>query len=125
MPGAQVFGIVTGTEAEPAVAWLERPVPVTPELMAKTGEIEPQRIFRITAKCQESGCVHFEGSRCKLVRRIINVLPAVVESLPACSLRADCRWFTQEGREACLRCPQVVTHSYEPSEKVVEAATPA
>ena len=125
MPGARVFGVVAGTDAEPSVAWLERPVPVTPELLAKTGAVEPQRIFRITAACQESKCTHFDGSRCKLVRRIVNLLPAVVDGLPPCSLRADCRWFTQEGRAACVRCPQVVTHSYEPTEKVIEAATPA
>ena len=125
MPDAQVFGVVTGIDAEPNVAWLERPVPVTPELLAKTGDIEPQRIFRITAACQESQCTHFDGSRCKLVSRIVKLLPAVVDSLPPCSLRANCRWFTQEGRAACMRCPQVVTHSYEPGGKVIEAATPA
>lgn len=125
MPGARVFGVVTGTDQAPSVAWLERPVPVTAELMAKTGAVEPQRIFRITAACQESKCTHFDGSRCKLVQRIVNLLPPVSETLPPCSLRASCRWFTQEGRAACLRCPQVVTHSYEPPDRVIQAATPA
>jgi len=125
MPGARVFGIVTGTDAAQSVAWLERPIPVTPELPAKTGDVEPQRIFRVTAACQESKCTHFDGTNCKLVRRIVNLLEPVVASLPPCSLRADCRWFTQEGRAACMRCPQVVTHSYEPSERVIEAASPA
>lgn len=125
MPGALVFGVVTGTEEQPNVAWLERPVPVTPELLAKTGEVEPQRIFRITAACQESKCTHFDGSRCKLVRRIVSLLPEAVDSLPQCALRPTCRWFTQEGRAACLRCPQVITHNYDPPQRVIEAATPA
>lgn len=124
MAGARVFGIVTGTEDAPAVTWLEKPVPVTPELLAKTGEIEPQRVFRITATCQESLCVHFDGARCKLARRIVDILPPVVEALPPCSLRATCRWFTQEGKAACLRCPQVITHTHDPGEDVVRAATP-
>ena len=119
-----MFGIVTGTEEEPSVTWLDRPVPVTPDLLAKTGDVEPQRVFRITATCQESDCVHFDGSRCKLARRIVDMLPPVAESLPPCSLRATCRWFTQEGRAACLRCPQVITHTYEPGEAILRAATP-
>jgi hypothetical protein len=37
------------------------------------------------------------------------MLPEVVDSLPACNICRDCRWFRQEGRAACMRCPQIVT----------------
>jgi hypothetical protein len=47
-----------------------------------------------------------------------------VESLPACRIRPDCRWFVQEGRAACLRCPQIVTYSVNPTEELSLAATP-
>lgn len=125
MHGAQVFGIVTGTDEAPDVAWLERPLPVTPELLAMTEGVEPERIFRIAAACQESACTHWNGTQCKLAKRIVKILPAVTDTLPPCHLRATCRWFGQEGRAACMRCPQVITHTYDPPEKIAEAATPA
>lgn len=124
MEGAQVFGVLTAPEPEPEVAWLEHPVPVTEELLAKTGGVEPQRIFRIAAPCQESRCLHFDGHDCNLVQRIVQILPAVTDALPPCHLRATCRWYVQEGREACLRCPQVVTFNYEPTDDVLQAALP-
>ena len=40
----------------------------------------------------------------------------VVGALPRCAIRPTCRWFRQEGREACLRCPQVATELRNPSE---------
>ena len=125
MPGAVVFGVVTGNESQPDVAWLEAVIPATPELLAKTGNIEPQRVFRIAVTCQESRCVHFDGTQCKLAHRIVEFLPVAASSLPRCAIRATCRWFFQEGRAACLRCPQVVTHTYNPPENVIKAAQPA
>jgi hypothetical protein len=124
MAGAKVFGIVTGAPAKPLVAWLEKPIPVTPALLAKTGDVDPQRVFRISAACQESACVHFDGTRCQLASRIVQLLSPVIDALPPCHLRSNCRWFTQEGRAACLRCPQVVTHDYAPAPGIAEAATP-
>ena len=124
MPGARVFGIVTGTEAAPEVTWLEKPVPVTPELLAKTGTVEPQRVFRIAVTCQENRCLHFDGTNCRLARRVATMMAPVDTGLPPCQLRSTCRWFGQEGRAACLRCPQVITHNYDPSMLVMEVATP-
>jgi hypothetical protein len=125
MEGAQIFGIVVAPEPHPEVAWLEDLVPVTDEILARTGDVDPQQVFRITAACQESKCVHFDGSDCNLAQRIVQILPAVTDSLPPCRLRASCRWFLQEGGPACQRCPQVITHNYEPTEQVAQAATPA
>lgn len=124
MEGARVFGIVVSQPPTPEVAWLEEPIPVTPELLAKTGDVEPQQLFRVTAPCQESRCTHFDGSHCQLAVRIVQILPAVTDSLPPCQLRINCRWFVQEGKPACLRCPQVVTHNYEATEEVARAALP-
>jgi hypothetical protein len=42
-------------------------------------------------------------------QRIVEGLAPVVNALPPCQIRPTCRWFRQEGRNACLRCPQVVT----------------
>ena len=36
-------------------------------------------------------------------------LDPVVDALPSCSIRNTCRWFADQERAACVRCPQVVT----------------
>lgn len=125
LPNPRLFALATGTEAEPRLAWLEEAVPVTPELLAQTGDLEPQRIFRIAVTCQESRCVHFDGINCKLAGRIAHGLPEATEKLPRCAIRAHCRWFFQEGSGACKRCPHVLTHTYNPPEAIKLVATPA
>src|SRR5215217_3649727 len=70
---------------------------------------EPREVFRMAGQCEELRCTHFNGTDCKLATRIVQILPAVVDGLPPCLIRASCRWYTQEGKAACLRCPQVVT----------------
>jgi len=44
------------------------------------------------------------------------MLDPAVSALPRCAIRPRCRWFRQEGREACLRCPLVATEQRNPSE---------
>ena len=56
--------------------------------------------------------------------RIVKNLPEVIEELLPCSIRRDCRWWQQEGKAACLRCPQVITDNYNPSELIREVAIP-
>ena len=119
------FGVIGGTSSEPRVAWIEKPVPVSDELLALTGPVEPTEVFRIAAPCQESKCCHFDGKDCRLATKLVQLLPAVTESLPPCRIRPDCRWFTQEGRAACMRCPQIVTYSLDPTEELSLAATPS
>jgi len=45
-------------------------------------------------------------------------------TLPPCRIRQSCRWWLQEGKAACFRCPQVVTDDYNPSEIMAEVAEP-
>jgi hypothetical protein len=71
-----------------------------------------------------SDCRHFDGTDCRLAQRIVSMLPTVVDILPVCPLRSNCRWWQQEGKAACLRCPQVVTKTYHPSEQLRQVATP-
>jgi hypothetical protein len=42
--------------------------------------------------------------------------------VPACNIRRDCRWFRQEGRAACQRCPQIATGNPEADERLKEFA---
>ena len=124
MTGSVAFGVVGGTADQPRVAWIEKPVPVTGDLLALTGAVPPTQVLRIAAPCQENACCHFDGTDCRLATKLVQLMPAVAESLPPCRIRPDCRWFLQEGRAACAVCPQIVTYSVSPSEALALAATP-
>ena len=78
------------------------------------GKVSPTEALRIAARCETSRCVHFDGQRCALARKIVDELPEVVDALSACSVRSSCRWYAEQGRAACLRCPQVVTLRFDP-----------
>ena len=119
-----VFGVVGGDADTPRVKWLEEPVPVSEEILALTGSVPPTQVLRITAPCQENACCHFNGTDCRLATKLVQLMPAVSDFLPACRIRPDCRWFVQEGKDACARCPQIVTYSVNPTEELSMAATP-
>jgi hypothetical protein len=122
MAGSRVLGVVAGQTDAPQVAYLNQALPVTDELLALAGSVKPTEIFRFSAPCEERACRHFDGSHCQLATRIVQILPAVTEALPACLIRPECRWYQQEGRAACQRCPQIVTQVYEPSDQMRKAA---
>jgi hypothetical protein len=122
MTDSVVFGVIGGTVEEPRLAYLTEPHPVTDELFALSGPVNPTEIFRFAAPCAAHACQHFDGSNCRLATRIVQLLPVVVERLPSCRLRPKCRWWQQEGKAACMRCPQVVTEDYRPSELTRQAA---
>ncbi|MBS1807632.1 MAG: nitrogen fixation protein [Acidobacteria bacterium] len=124
MEDSVVLGVLENTSAGQRLAWLEKPQPVTLQLLALTGEVDPRQIFRFAARCEESRCVHFDGQDCRLAARIVQILPVAVDALPPCRLRPTCRWYQQEGRAACLRCPEVVTQLENPTAEMVQAATP-
>jgi hypothetical protein len=110
-PDAVVFGVVTGSRERPRIGYLTEAQPVTDELMSLAGSARPAQVFRMAATCMGGDCKHFDGANCRLVQRITEFLPPVVDGLPRCRIRSTCRWFRQEGREACVRCPQVVTEA--------------
>ncbi len=107
--GARVFGVMTGTAETPRVGYLSEIVPLSDKLLALAGEAKPTQLFRIAAPCANGGCKHFKSNACSLAERIVAGTPVVVNALPACQIRSSCRWFRQEGKEACFRCPQVMT----------------
>lgn len=122
--GSVILGVVTGTADEPHLAYLVEPQPVTDEILALTKPVIPTEVLRFAAPCVGNACMHFDGSACRLVTRVVQLLPRVVDVLPACRLRPKCRWWQQEGKAACLRCPQVVTDCYTGSPQWRQAATP-
>ncbi|WP_375412235.1 hypothetical protein [uncultured Bradyrhizobium sp.] len=122
MPDAQILGVVSDSGNGPRVAYLNEPVAATPELLAQAAPAAPGEIFRLAARCETSKCTHFDGDRCQLATRIVAMLPHVAENLPPCIIRRACRWYHQEGRAACDRCPQVVTRNDDPDEHLKQVA---
>ena len=124
MAEATILGVRAGTPDAPRISYLETPVPVSSEWLELTRPVRPSEVLRFAARCEEGACRHFDGANCRLATRIVQILPVVVESLPPCNIRPECRWFRQEGRRACLRCPQVITEVQDPSEDFRRAAMP-
>lgn len=120
-----IIGVVGGTVQEPRVQYLQEIVPIANNSPILLALIEPTEIFRFAATCSENCCQHFDGSRCRLVSKTVKLLPEVVKGLPSCQIRSNCRWWQQEGKAACKRCPQVVTTLYNPSEQIRKVTDPA
>jgi hypothetical protein len=125
MEGSAVFGVVGGTVEEPRVAYLDKPQPVTEELLKLAEPVLPTEVFRFAAPCAGHGCRHFDGAKCQLAVRTVEILPEAVDILPPCAIRPKCRWWQQEGKAACLRCPLIVTQNAAPSDAIALAATPS
>ena len=125
-PDARVFGVLVNTpDAGLRVGYLAEAQPATPDILAASGAVRPTEVMRIAAPCMGGGCVHFDGSNCQLAARVAAMLDPVVSGLPRCAIRPSCRWFRQEGRAACLRCPQVVTELRDGTELQRAVAAPA
>ena len=121
---SMIFGVITGTKDKPSVTYLKESQPLTKELIALAQPVTPTEVFRIGGTCATEQCQHFDGANCTLAQRIVDKLPVVEDNLPACAIRRDCRWWLQEGKSACLRCPQVITDNYVPTELLSAVAQP-
>ena len=124
--GALVFAVVGGTSGQPHVSYLDKPLPMTPELVAMAAPVNPAEVFRISAPCAGDRCSHFHASEhtCRLATRTVALAAVVVSKPPRCAIRGSCVWWAQEGVSACLRCPQVVTHDFAPDDVTRQAADP-
>jgi hypothetical protein len=122
MDRAMVLGVVQQDGPRPVVEYLNARVPATPEILALAAPLKPTEVFRLAATCAEHKCPHFDGADCRLATRVAKMLPPVVDSLPPCTIRKECRWFAQEGAAACVRCPEITTISYDLSPQVREVS---
>ena len=124
IPNSQIFGIVEGTVSDPTVTYLDQPLSVTPELLAAAKPVGPTEIFRFVGPCLEMGCRQFGNGQCQLAKRLVQTIPAVAQSFPACAIRQRCRWWQQEGKSACLRCSQIARTNYALSDLMRQVLTP-
>jgi hypothetical protein len=114
MDGAVAFGVIGAIASEPPVSYLSALQPAG-ELLCLSGPMRATEVFRFGAPCVEGGCQHFGAGTCQLAERLSASLPTAVQQLPPCRLRPVCRWWREQGENACLRCPGVLGTHYEPS----------
>jgi hypothetical protein len=119
MQNCRVLGVV---QPGSAMVYLNEILPATGAVLAMAAPRKPTEIFRLAATCEESKCSHFDGKDCRLATRIVQRMPEVVDILPPCLIRRECRWYSQEGGAACKRCPQVTTVNYQASEELQAVA---
>jgi hypothetical protein len=122
MGDVQILGVISRDDHEPRLAYLDQTMPASVDTLELAAPLDVSQVFRLSARCEEKKCAHFDGVDCQLAVRIAKLLPEVVDHLPACNIRPDCRWFRQEGRAACVRCPQIVTGTYEADERLQAVA---
>ncbi len=116
MEQCRVLGVVQRDGPTPLLQYLNQHVPATTEVLAMAAPLKPTEVFRLAATCAEHKCPHFDGADCQLASRIVQILPAVVDTLPPCIIRQECRWYSQEGGAACRRCPEITTVSHDVSQ---------
>lgn len=108
-PGAQLLGVV---KEDGRVDLLQTPITIDAAFVARAKQgPKPELRFRFAHKCIKSGCVQWTGTRCGIIDRIlVHVGDAIKDfALPECGIRPSCRWYLQNGAEACKVCPHVAT----------------
>lgn len=108
--GSLLLGIV---KEDGHVDMLKQAIPITEDFVntAMQGRL-PEMRFRFAGNCAKNGCRQWTGTRCGIIDKMLNhIQDAIPESdgLPACSIRSQCRWYNQNGAEACKICPWVIT----------------
>ena len=110
-PGAVLVGVVLSNGR---IAYAAERLTVDEDLEGAVRQADsPERLFRFATPCRQTGCVQWTGERCGIIDRVLDANKHVAESdeLPLCSIRAECRWYSQAGRQACAVCPYVITDS--------------
>jgi hypothetical protein len=124
MDGARLIGVIGGTAEQPFVSYLAEPQPVSDAMLELASPVQPTEVFRFAAPCARGGCQHFDGSNCRLAAKVSRSVPTQITRLPPCRIRPACRWWREQGRAACSRCPFIVTTSYAASTELQIAADP-
>ena len=107
--GALLLGIVTQSGR---VAFAPNRLTVNESFINAAQEGRPaEKRFRFASACAQSGCTRWAGNRCGVIDAVVDEPPtnSADAALPACSIRPQCRWYLQNGTDACHVCPWVIT----------------
>jgi hypothetical protein len=107
--GSILLGVIN---TNGTVGFISNKIELTGELyheMLKKGE--PEKHFRFSTDCVESGCHQWQSGKCSVIQKILHINEdlQLEDQLPACSIRSSCRWYFQEGSKACSFCPYIIT----------------
>lgn len=105
--GASLFGIV-GNDGK--VKFLPHIVSLDAELIAAANNhTNPESKFRYTQTCAEGGCRQWTGEKCGVIDKVRDLgIQQLDEKMQHCPIINDCRWYAQDGPNACRICPLVV-----------------
>lgn len=108
--GALLLGVMTGSGR---LAYVQPPTRVDAEFVARAkARGHPERTFRFSSPCIEGACPQWTGDHCGLgevLAKQVDVIPPPTSAgLPTCAIRSSCRWYSEQGRDACAVCPLVV-----------------
>ena len=119
--GALLVGIM---DTNGTVGYISPSLPIDNEFVERVRKGRtPEHRFRFAASCQESGCLHWTGTRCGVIDQaraameVAQIGKGFAHPLPRCGIRAQCRWFAQAGFDACSACPMVFNYVW-PEEEV-------
>ena len=78
--------------------------------IAKLGR-KPEKRFRFANNCITTNCKQWQQGRCSVIDIALDALSPkeILEELPKCPIRTDCRWYKQCGGRACIICPEIIT----------------
>ncbi len=113
-----VLGVV---QDDGRVAFLPKPPTVDAEFVAHAAQAgSPERRFRFAGACVKGLCTQWTGSACGVIERALEQIATDAADtlddapLPACAIRATCRWYRQRAASACRICPLIVTDQRDP-----------
>jgi hypothetical protein len=108
--GALLLGVMTSSGR---LAYLQPPTKVDAEFVAKVkARGRPEQAYRFSSPCVEAACPQWTGESCGIGEMIAQQAETVPEprstGLPTCAIRSSCRWYSEQGRDACMVCPLIV-----------------
>ncbi len=110
-PGdGSIFGIVVDDIRSPRLIQLPTLIPITRKAFDLAAPFQPSEIFRIAAPCIGGQCKNFGESLCHLGKAVATESEPQTE-LPTCVIRPSCRWWHENGPDACWGCLRVVTNT--------------
>ena len=110
-PNAILLGIISENGT---VEFLEQKVLITQAFVDLAEQQSPEARFRFASPCKKGACGQWANQRCGVIDNVMQLLPLELENfevLPTCTIREQCRWFEQIGKNACVACPLVITDS--------------
>lgn len=116
-PEARLFGVVLEEDGETRVAYLQKDAALPDDFDPTSLGVDPAYALRFAAPCANMGCGQWREGGCGLGKAIVEQLAPVVDIAPTCMLRKTCRWYAENGKASCLRCPKITTRVH-PSQAV-------